>query len=552
MIEILAATVVTLLLVVIVLQFLLLSRTSTTTNLPVMTRVESVERAIERTERGLKDEIVRSRDELNVVARDLREEVQGSLRLSSELLARSVDAASSAQSDRLEDLSKQLASLTQSVASDASILRGELSSALHSSKETLDKRLSENTSHLQARLDSFGERLSAFSDANQSSASETRAELASVLTASRDSIQKQMIEMTSLQKQQLDSFAVHIADMTDRNDRGASELRRSVEGKLTQIQTDTATKLEEMRRTVDEKLQGTLEKRLGESFKQVSDRLELVHQGLGEMQVLASGVGDLKRVLTNVKTRGTWGEIQLGNLLEQILTTEQYSRNVKTNPVGNEVVEFAIKLPGPDGHGSKAVWLPIDAKFPKESYERLVDAAERSDQVGVDHATKELESFVRTQARSIHDKHLFPPYTTDFGLLYLPTEGLYAEVVRRPGLIEVLQREHRIVVVGPTTLAALLNSLQMGFRTLAIQERSSEVWKVLGAVKADFGKFTDLLDKVKKKIEETGNTIEDAAHRSRQIEKKLRKVEATSAEESAPVTSPIAGALSKELSELPD
>jgi DNA recombination protein RmuC len=408
MIEILVATVVILLLVVVILQFLLLSRTSTTTNLPVITRVESVERAIERTERGLKDEIERSREESNVVARGLREEVQGSLRLSSEILARSVDAASSAQGDRLEDLSKQLASLTQSVTSDASTLRGELSSALHSSKETQDKRLSENTSHLQERLDSFGERLSAFSDANQNSASETRAELASVLTASRDSIQKQMIEMTSLLKQQLDSFAAHIVDMTDRNDKGASELRRSVEGKLTQIQTDTATKLEEMRRTVDEKLQGTLEKRLGESFKQVSDRLELVHQGLGEMQVLASGVGDLKRVLTNVKTRGTWGEIQLGNLLEQILTSEQYSRNVKTNPVGNEVVEFAIKLPGPEGQGSKAVWLPIDAKFPKESYERLVDAAERGDQVGVDHATKELESFVRTQARSIHDKHLVP------------------------------------------------------------------------------------------------------------------------------------------------
>jgi len=269
-----------------------------------------------------------------------------------------------------------------------------------------------------------------------------------------------------------------------------------------------------------------LEKRLGESFKMVSDRLEQVHKGLGEMQTLAVGVGDLKKVLTNVKTRGTWGEVQLGNLLDQILTPEQYARNVKTNPAGSELVEFAIKLPGRDDDGDKPVWLPIDAKFPKEDYERLVDAAERSDADAVELAAKSLEARVRSQARDIRDKYLAPPHTADFGLLYLPTEGLYAEVLRRPGLADSLQREYRIVVVGPTTLAALLNSLQMGFRTLDIQQRSSEVWKVLGAVKTDFGKFGDLLDSIKKKLDETGNTIEKAAHRSRQLEKKLKKVEA--------------------------
>ena len=317
-----------------------------------------------------------------------------------------------------------------------------------------------------------------------------------------------------------------LSRMAEQTGKELDKLKGAVETKLMQIQTDNSAKLEEMRKTVDEKLQGTLDKRLGESFKLVSERLEQVQKGLGEMQTLATGVGDLKKVLTNVKTRGTWGEMQLGNLLEQILTPEQYARNVKTNPAGSELVEFAIKLPGRDEDGDKPVWLPIDAKFPKEDYERLVDASERSDVEAVEQAAKSLEARVRSQARDIRDKYIAEPHTTNFGLLYLPTEGLYAEVLRRPGLADSLQREYRIVVVGPTTLAALLNSLQMGFRTLAIQQRSSEVWKVLGAVKTDFGKFGDLLDSIKKKLDETGNTIEKAAHRSRQLEKKLKKVEA--------------------------
>jgi DNA recombination protein RmuC len=324
-----------------------------------------------------------------------------------------------------------------------------------------------------------------------------------------------------------------LSKMAEQTDKKLGELKGTVEAKLTQIQTDNSAKLEEMRKTVDEKLQGTLEKRLGESFKMVSDRLEQVHSGLGEMKTLAADVGNLQKVLTNVKTRGTWGEVQLGNLLDQILTPEQYARNVKTNPAGSELVEFAIKLPGRDEDGDKPVWLPIDAKFPKEDYERLVDASERNDAEAEESAKKSLEARVRSQARDIRDKYLAPPHTADFGLLYLPTEGLYAEVLRRPGLADSIQREYRIVVVGPTTLAALLNSLQMGFRTLAIQQRSSEVWKVLGAVKTDFGKFGDLLDGIKKKLDETGNTIEKAAHRSRQLEKKLKKVEALPVAETA-------------------
>ena len=253
------------------------------------------------------------------------------------------------------------------------------------------------------------------------------------------------------------------------------------------------------------------------------------------MQTLATGVGDLKRVLTNVKTRGTWGEVQLGNLLEQIMAPEQFARNVQTKPNSREVVEYAIRLPGRDDADGKEVLLPIDAKFPKEDYERLVDAAERSDVIAVEQAGKDLELRVRAQARDIRDKYLAPPHTTDFGILYLPTEGLYAEIARRPGLADGLQRDHRVLIVGPMTLAALLNSLQMGFRTLAIQKRSSEVWKVLGAVKTEFGKFGDTLERVKKKLDETGSTIDDAVHRSRQLERKLKKVEALPAAEAAAV-----------------
>jgi DNA recombination protein RmuC len=367
-----------------------------------------------------------------------------------------------------------------------------------------------------------------------------REDLEKVLTNSTNNLdriarfQKERFDdFASVQKQQLDTFAKSLEKLIQTSDKKSDELRALVEAKLTALQTDNMAKLEEMRRTVDEKLQGALEKRLGESFKLVSERLEAVHKGLGEMQNLAIGVGDLKKVLTNVKTRGTWGEIQLGNLLEQILTPDQFERNVCSAGVGRAAVEFAIKLPGRDENDGKQVWLPIDAKFPKEDYERLVDAAERGDAAAVEQASKDLDLRVRAQAKDIRDKYVAPPHTTDFGLLYLPTEGLYAEVLRRPGLVDSIQRDLRVVVVGPTTLAALLNSLQMGFRTLAIQKRSGEVWKVLGAVKTEFTKFGDVLDKVKKKLEEAGNVIDDASTRRRAVERSLKQVEALPAADGA-------------------
>jgi DNA recombination protein RmuC len=311
--------------------------------------------------------------------------------------------------------------------------------------------------------------------------------------------------------------------------RQRAELRESLESvrdvvdkRLQLLQQENAKKLDDMRQTVDEKLQGTLEKRLGESFRTVSERLEQVHRGLGEMRSLATGVGDLKKVLTNVKTRGTWGEVQLGALLEQMLTPEQYERNVPVTGTG-ERVEFAIRLPGGfDG----PVWLPIDSKFPQEDYQRLVEASESGDPVAVDSAAKALDVNIRASAKKIRDKYIAPPRTTEFGILFLPTEGLYAEVLRRAGLADLLQREYRVMVAGPSTLCALLNSLQMGFQTLTIQERSSEVWRLLGDVKTEFEKFSSVLDKIKRKLSEAASTVDEAAKRTRVMNRKLRDVEA--------------------------
>jgi DNA recombination protein RmuC len=301
-----------------------------------------------------------------------------------------------------------------------------------------------------------------------------------------------------------------------------------VEQRLQAIQTDNAQKLEKMRETVEEKLQSTLEARLGESFRIVSERLEQVHRGLGEMQNLAAGVGDLKRVLSNVTTRGAWGEVQLENLLTQILSPDQFERNF--SPAGNaERVEFAIRLPGA---GQGPVWLPVDAKFPAEAYQRLTAAAEDGDAVAVERCAKELESVIRQCAKAFSGKYLLPPRTTDFGILFLATEGLYAEALRRPGLAESLQQDFRVVLAGPTTFTALLNSLQMGFRTLAIQQRSGEVWQLLGDVKAQFGKYSDVLATIRKRLDQAVQTVDDAAVRTRAIERKLKDVETS--EELAP------------------
>ncbi len=339
--------------------------------------------------------------------------------------------------------------------------------------------------------------------------------------------------------QHLKDFAtgmqLQIGDLTRAIQQNLADVRTTLQGQLTSLQQGNETKLDQMRATVEEKLQSTLEARLGESFKLVSDRLEQVHRGLGEMQTLAAGVGDLKRVLSNVKSRGGYGEVQLAALLEQLLTAEQYAVNVATRPGSRERVEFAVRLPG---QKDAPCWLPIDSKFPVEDYERLQLAQDRADAVAIEEAGRNLERTVKTQARMIREKYLEPPHTTDFALMFLATEGLYAEVLRRPGLVESMQREQRVVVTGPTTLSAMLNSLQMGFRTLALEQRSAEVWQVLGAVKTEFGKFGDVLGKVKAQLQTASNTIEQAETRTRRMTRALRAVEALPAEQATQLLPP--------------
>ena len=325
--------------------------------------------------------------------------------------------------------------------------------------------------------------------------------------AAREEIQRQLLTLTQLNEQKLEL------------------VRQTLEKQLRNLQEDNGQKLDQMRLVVDEKLQATLEKRLSDSFRQVSERLEQVHQGLGEMQSLAANVGALQRTLTNVKNRGTWGEVQLESLLQQILTVEQYEKNVVTKQGSKDRVEFAVKLPGREGELGQPVWLPIDAKFPQEDYQRLTDAFEKGDVTGMEEASKNLVQRVKAEAKSIKEKYLDPPHTTDFAILFLPTEGLYAEVLRQPGLLDQMQRENRIVLTGPTTLAAILNSLQIGFRTLTIEKRSSEVWNLLGVVKKEFGQFAVILEKTQKKLQEASNTMDDAAKKTRNIEQKLKKVE---------------------------
>jgi DNA recombination protein RmuC len=370
-----------------------------------------------------------------------------------------------------------------------------------------------------------------------------REEVGAVVTRLGDTLARGMGQVTQAQGErleafarsqsaQLQDFATQLGALSEAGERRMETLRTAVEQRLRALQDDNATRLEQMRQTVDERLQGTLETRLGESFRAVSERLEQVHRGLGEMQALASGVGDLKKVLTNVKTRGTWGEVQLGALLEQVLAPGQYDANVATKPGSSERVEFAIRLPGRD-EDEGVVWLPIDAKFPQEDYQRLLEAADRGDAEGVETAARQLEARVKGSARDIHDKYVDPPHTTDFGVLFLPTEGLYAEVLRRPGLADAIQRDTRVVVAGPTTLWAILNSLQMGFRTLAIERRSSEVWTVLGGVKTQFGKFGVLLEGVQKKLHEASNKMDAVSRQSRTIQRKLRDVQELPPGESA-------------------
>ena len=414
----------------------------------------------------------------------------------SEQAAQAVLAVLQAQAERLDRLERELRHELADTARDG---RQEAAQSMATFQQTLTAQTAEATRTQNTQIDAFGQQLAG--------------------------LQKNLSDTLSTQLNALsESNARRIAELGETSARMLAEVRTTLEAQLMQLQSTNAAKLDEMRATVDEKLQTTLQARLGESFKQVADRLEQVHKGLGEMQTLAQGVGDLKHLLSNVKTRGIFGEAQLAALLEQVFVPDQYAAQVATRPGSKNVVDFAIKLPGKAEDGTP-LWLPIDAKFPNEDYERLLDAQGRAHFADAEAAAKALELRIRSEAKSIAYKYIEPPYTTDFAILFLPTEGLYAEVLRRPGLMESLQRDHRITLAGPTTLLSMLSSLQMGFRTLALEKRSSEVWQVLGAVKTEFGKFGDVLAKVKSQTETVLKTLDNAEARSRAMGRALKKVE---------------------------
>ncbi len=384
--------------------------------------------------------------------------------------------------------------------------------ALRESQERTDRVVREEIARSRAEVQSYSQ--------------QERTELAGSLQAFGEALQKSITSIATLSNEQLESFARQLGHLTAANEKKLDDIRLEIDAKLRQMSEDNARQLDRLRETVDEKLQNTLEKRLGESFKQVSERLEQVHQGLGDMRQLAAGVGDLKKVLTNVKSRGTWGEVQLGALLEEMLAPDQYLKNVKIQPGTNDFVEFAIRLPGQGDTQNDSVLIPVDAKFPIEDYSRLLDAQERADAQGADDAVRQLEASIKKAAKDISSKYLAPPATTDFGIMFLPSEGLYAEVIRRTALVQLLQREHHIVISGPSTFAAFLTSLQMGFRALAISKRSGEVWKVLGEVKNAFGRFGDSLEVIRKRLEQAAGSVDDAQKKTKTLANKLRSVEA--------------------------
>ncbi|AIF45851.1 DNA recombination protein RmuC [Dyella japonica] len=433
------------------------------------------------------------------------------------------DSGLTARLDALKDDNRHL---RDALAQEQRAGRGEISQSIGQSlgqfRTLVQEQLGGMSTQQHERIGHFGQRLDVLTERTDAGLQSLAQRLTEDARRSREELTLTLNRFGEQQEQRL-------AALTADNEKRLNEVRATLETKLKDIQVDNAAKLEQMRATVDEKLQTTLETRLGQSFALVSERLEQVQRGLGEMQNLATGVGDLKRVLTNVKTRGILGEVQLGALLEQLLTTDQYDSNVVTIPGSNDRVEFAVRMPG--AGESAQLYLPIDAKFPVEDYQRLLDAQEAADADAATLAGRALELRVREEAKRIRSKYVAPPHTTDFAVLFLPTEGLYAEVIRRPGLFEALQRDYHITVAGPTTLTALLNSLQMGFRTLAIAKRSSEVWTLLGAVKTEFGKFGTVLEKTRKKLNEASNVIDQASVRTRAIERKLRGVETLPGEE---------------------
>jgi DNA recombination protein RmuC len=536
---------VVLLLAVIALQVLQLRRQVMIDLSPVQQMFAAVERTQERTERGVREEIARNREESATAVRgltgDLRTELTG-LRQSNEqkldqIRQDALDASRAMREETTVALRNTGDGIAQRIGQFELVQKGHqdmFSQQLARLIDGNDQRLGSMRELIEQRLTLMqqenGQKVDQVRGETAASIQKVREEVSAALKQFNENISRTMELQGGSQRQQLTNVTEQLTRLTESNEKKLDELRNGVELKLKTLQEDNAKSLEQMRLTVDEKLQGTLEKRLGDSFKLVSERLEQVYKGLGEMQTLATGVGDLKKVLTNVKSRGTWGEVQLGTLLEQCLTPDQYSTNVSTKE-NDDRVEFVIKLPN-RGEEDSPLLLPIDAKFPVEDYQRLVEAQEQADPEAAEAAARQLELRIKQCAREICTKYINPPLTTDFAILFLPTEGLFAEVIRRIGLPDYVQRECRVVIAGPTTLWSILNSLQMGFRTLAIQKRSSEVWSVLGAVKTEFAKYGDVLSKVQKKLQEASNTVDKAAVRTRAIERKLRGVQELPAAES--------------------
>ena len=546
MTDILLIVTVVLLVATVALLLMLLRKVSQADTATLVSRLDAFEKAQERTERAVREEVAQNRDEQGKAAKDQRQELTEAFKIFGDSVVQRMMDVASIQKGQLDAFSGQLTSFAKASgerldgvrvesATGAKQLREEVVGTLKSISETMAKTMKDLAVAEKVQLEAFSgqiasltktssEKLDGIRTESTTGAKQLREEVIAALKGITEATTKTMGELANIQKIQLETMSSTIGKLSDTNEKKLEAVRVTVEGKLQSMQIDNAKQLDQMRQTVDEKLQGTLEKRLGESFKQVSERLEQVHKGLGEMQALATGVGDLKKVLTNVKTRGTWGEVQLGTLLEQVLNPDQFANNVATKD-GGERVEFAIKLPGQGSNQDETVWLPIDAKFPVEDYQRLIEAQERADVESVEKAGKQLENRVKTCARDISEKYLNPPKTTDFGILFLPIEGLFAEVIRRTGLIEVIQRECRVVIAGPTTLWSILSSLQMGFRTLAIQKRSSEVWNLLAAVKTEWTKYGDVLAAVEKKLHQASNTIEKAKVRSRAVGRKLKDVQ---------------------------
>jgi DNA recombination protein RmuC len=412
--------------------------------------------------------------------------------------------------------------------------------------KTLDSRVKDLQEGTEAKLEATRGVLDRIRETVDGKLDSVRGDLTTGLKTHSESLVTSLDRTGTNQVERLDAMTKQVKEVADGNqsalerirsifDTRVEELRQSLDARVKEMQDGNERKLEEMRQTVDEKLQGTLEKRLGESFKFVSDRLEMVHKGLGEMQGLATGVGDLKRIFSNVKVRGTWAEVQLGGILEQMLTLDQWDKNVCVKEGSSERVECAIRLPGSRDDRGRCVWLPIDSKFPTEDYARLQLAAEAGDSEAVQSATDALLRALKAAAKDIADKYINPPMTTDYALMFLATEGLYAEALRQPQFVEELQQRHRVVIAGPTTLSAIVSSLRLGFQTLAVEQRAAEVWRVLGAVKTEFGKFGGVLDKVNRQLHTASKTIEEAGTRTRVMERKLRGVEQMNPVETATI-----------------